>query len=150
MNISQKSCFRNKIKKSTGQLSCRAFQLSSSEHSWWISHIDLFCFFKLQDMDSSSYSFMAMYDKRLGLRIKQRTPNTAQCLNFIDVILQIPICYRRRNRKGNTNIKIHVQVHFTVALQFYVYVKVEFYVRIKVEIFLHALVYLYGGEKQVC
>ena len=113
MNISQKSCFRNKIKKSTGQLSCRAFQLSSSEHSWWISHIDLFCFFKLQDMDSSSYSFMAMYDKRLGLRIKQRTPNTAQCLNFIDVILQIPICYRRRNRKGNTNIKIHVQDFFS-------------------------------------
>ena len=39
--------------------------------------IDLFCFFKLQDIDSSSYSFMVMYDKRLGIRIKQRTPNTA-------------------------------------------------------------------------
>ena len=39
--------------------------------------VDLFCFFKLQDMDSSSYSFMVMYDKRLGIRIKQRTPNTA-------------------------------------------------------------------------
>ena len=39
--------------------------------------IDLFCFFKLQDMESSSYSFMVMYDKRLGIRIKQRTLNTA-------------------------------------------------------------------------
>ena len=29
------------------------------------------------DMDSSSYSSMVMYDKRLGIRIKQRTPNTA-------------------------------------------------------------------------
>ena len=28
MNISQKSCFRNKIKISTGQLSCLAFQPS--------------------------------------------------------------------------------------------------------------------------
>ena len=48
-----------------------------SEHSWWYIPVDLFCFFKLQDMDSSSYSFMVMYDKRLGIRIKQRTPNTA-------------------------------------------------------------------------
>ena len=39
--------------------------------------VDLYCFFKLQDMDSSSYSFMVIYDKRLGVRIKQRTPNTA-------------------------------------------------------------------------
>ena len=39
--------------------------------------IDLFRFFKLQDIDSSSYSIMVMYDKRLGIRIKQRTPNTA-------------------------------------------------------------------------
>ena len=39
--------------------------------------IDLFCFFKLQDIHSSSYSFMVMYDKRLGIRIKQPTPNTA-------------------------------------------------------------------------
>ena len=39
--------------------------------------VDLFLFFKRQDIDSSSYSFMVMYDKRLGIRIKQRTPNTA-------------------------------------------------------------------------
>ena len=45
--------------------------------------------------------------------------------NCYDVILQIPICYRRRNRKGNTNIKIHVLVHFTIAVQFYVHVNVE-------------------------
>ena len=43
-----------------------------SEHSWQIS-VDLFYSFKHQDRDSSSYSFMVMYDKR----IKQRTPNTA-------------------------------------------------------------------------
>ena len=39
--------------------------------------VDLVSFFKRQDIDSSSYSFIAMYDKRLGIRIKQRTPNTA-------------------------------------------------------------------------
>ena len=40
------------------------------------------------------------------------------------------------------NVKIHVQVHFTVASQFYVYVNVKLYI----DVFLH----LYGGEKQVC
>ena len=30
--------------------------------------------------------------------------------------------------KENTNIKIHSQVHYTVALQFYVHVNVESYV----------------------
>ena len=43
-----------------------------------------------------------------------------------------------------------MQVHFTIALQFYVYVNVEFYVSIKVELFLHAFLHFYGGEKQVC
>ena len=43
-----------------------------------------------------------------------------------------------------------MQVHFTIALQFYVYVNVEFYVSIKVKLFLHAILHLYGGEKQVC
>ena len=52
---------------------------SSSLHGPFLAMfpVDLFCFFKLQDIDSSSYSFIAMYDKRLGIRIKQRTPNTA-------------------------------------------------------------------------
>ena len=75
--VSQKSYSRNKTKISTGQLSCRAFQ-PSSEGAFLVDiPVDLFLFFKLQDMDSSSYSFMVMYDKRLGIRIKQRTPNTA-------------------------------------------------------------------------
>ena len=34
-----------------------------------------------------------------------------------------------------------MQVHFTIAVQFYVHVNVELY--------LHAFVQLYGGEKQV-
>ena len=48
------------------------------------------------------------------------------------------------------NIFVHVQVHFTIASQFYVYVNVEFYVHMNVELFLHAFLNLYGGEKQVC
>ena len=40
------------------------------------------------------------------------------------------------------NVKTHVQVHFTIASQFYV--------RVDVEIFLHVFMHLYGGEKQVC
>ena len=40
------------------------------------------------------------------------------------------------------NVKIHVQVDFTIASQFYVHVNVE--------LFIHALIHLYGGEKQVC
>ena len=61
---------------------------------------------------------MVMYDKRRGYVLSSEPQTLRQCLNFIDVILQIPISYRRRNRKRNTNIKIHVQVHFTIALQF--------------------------------
>ena len=37
------------------------------------------------------------------------------------------------------NVKMHVQVHFTVASQFYVYVNVDLYV--------HTFMHLYGGEK---
>ena len=59
--------------------------------------------FKLRDLGSSSHSFMVMYDKPLGIRMNQWTPNTTASLNFIDVILQIPICYRRRKRKRNTS-----------------------------------------------
>ena len=47
---------------------------------------------------------------------------------FKEVILQIPICYRRQNREENTNIKINVQVHYTIALKFYVHVDMESYV----------------------
>ena len=75
--ISQKSCYSFKTKISTGQLSNLLFLAYPSEHSWWYIPVDLFYSFKHEDMDSSSYSFMVMYDKRLGIRIKQRTPNTA-------------------------------------------------------------------------
>ena len=77
VNISQKSCFTFKIKISTGQLSNLLFLANPSEHFLVDIPVDLFLFFKHQDIDSSSYSFMVMYDKRLGIRIKQRTPNTA-------------------------------------------------------------------------
>ena len=40
------------------------------------------------------------------------------------------------------NVKMHVQVRFTIASQFYV--------QINVELYIHAFVQLYGGEKQVC
>ena len=66
--------------------------------------------------------------------------------------------------------KIHVQVHFTVASQFYVHLNVKFYntlsyilrshkcgniytrfhtfyVHINVELYIHAFIHLYGGEK---
>ena len=53
-HTSQKSYFRLRQKISTGQLSCRAFQLSSEGAFLVDIPIDQFCFFKLQDMDSSS------------------------------------------------------------------------------------------------
>ena len=37
------------------------------------------------------------------------------------------------------NVKIYLQIHFTVASQFYVYVNVELY--------LHAFIHFYGGKK---
>ena len=37
------------------------------------------------------------------------------------------------------NVKKHVQVHFTIAPQFYVHINVELYIR--------AFIQLYGGEK---
>ena len=40
-----------------------------------------------------------------------------------------------------------MQVHFTVASQFYVYANVEFHVHINAELFLHAYTQIYGGEK---
>ena len=79
-----------------------------------------------------------MYDKDWGYVLSSEPQTLRQSLNFIDVILQIPISYRRRNRKGNTNIKIHVLVHFTIALQLFVYVNMEFYV--------HAFLHLYSGK----
>ena len=39
-------------------------------------------------------------------------------------------------------VKIHVQVHFTVASQFYVYINVE--------LNIHAFVHFFAKEKQVC
>ena len=70
---------------------------------------------------------MVMYDKDCGYVLSSEPQTLRQCLNFIDVILQIPICYRRRNRKRNTNIKIHVLVDFTIASQFYVHVNNELF-----------------------
>ena len=46
------------------------------------------------------------------------------------------------NFQSRFNVKIHVQVLFTIASQFYVHLNVELYV--------HALIHLYGEEKQVC
>ena len=40
------------------------------------------------------------------------------------------------------NVKIHVQVRFTVASQFYFHIKVDLFIR--------DLTHFYGGEKQVC
>ena len=40
-----------------------------------------------------------------------------------------------------SNVKIHVQVHFTVASQFYVHINVELYIRDSI--------HLFGGEKQI-
>ena len=54
------------------------------------------------------------------------------------------------NSQYRFNVKIHVQVHFTIASQFYVNVNVEFYIHMKVELFLHAFLHLYGDKKQVC
>ena len=71
---------------------------------------------------------MVMYDKDWGYVLSSEPQTLRQSLNFIDVILQIPICYRRQKRKRNTNIKIHMQVHFTIAIQFYVHVNMEFYI----------------------
>ena len=87
--------------------------------------VGLFLFFKLQDMDSSSYSFMVMYDKDWGYVLSSEPQTLRQCLNFIDVILQIPICYRIRNRKENTNIKIHVSLHSCLfQLWFFIWWKI--------------------------
>ena len=109
--------------------------------------VDLFCFFKLQDIDSSSYSFMVMYDKDWGYVLSSEPQTLRQSLNFIDVILQIPICYRRRKRKRNTNIKIRLQVYFTVASQLYVYVNVDFYIHVSLHSCLFQLWFLCGGKK---
>ena len=105
MYISQKSCFTFKTKISTGQLSCLAFQPSSSEHSWWISPSIYSAFSSFKTWTVPPYSFMVMYDKRWGYVLSSEPQTLRQCLNFIDVILQIPICYRRRKRKGNTILK---------------------------------------------
>ena len=130
VNISQKSCFRNKIKISTGQLSCLAFQLSSSEHSWWISPSLYSSFSSIKTWTVPPIASWQCTTNDWGYVLSSEPQTLRQCLNFIDVILQIPISYRRRKRKENTNIKIHVQVYFTVASQFYVNVNVEFYMHV--------------------
>ena len=54
--------FSLKTKKSTGHLSCPALQLST-EWAFLVDFpIDQFYFFKLRDIDSSSNSFMVIYD----------------------------------------------------------------------------------------
>ena len=128
MNISQKSCFTFKTKISTGQLSNLLFLAYLSEHSWQISPSIYSAFSSIKTWTVPPYSFMVMYDKRRGYVLSSEPQTLRQFLNFIDVILQIPICYRKRKRKRNTNIKIHVLVHITFASQFYVYVNVKLYV----------------------
>ena len=91
---------------------------------------------------------MVMYDKDWGYVLSSEPQTLRQSLNFIDVILQIPICYRRRNRKRNTNIKVHMLVHFTVALQFYIYVNVDFYIHVSLHSCLFQLWFLCGGKEK--
>ena len=64
--ISQKSCFRNKTKISTGQLSCLAFRLSSSEHSWWISPSIYSAFSSFNTWTVPPYSFARDVDIDCG------------------------------------------------------------------------------------
>ena len=130
MNISQKSYFRNKIKISTGQLSCLAFQPSSSEHSWWISPSIYPAFSNIKTWTVPPIASWKCTTNDWGYVLSSEPQTLRQCLNFMDVILQIPICYRRQKRKRNTNIKIYVQVHFTIASQLYVIVNVEFYMHV--------------------
>ena len=51
-------------KNNTGQLSCLAFQPSSGEYSWWSFLIDHVSVSKHRDIDSSSFSFMAIARQR--------------------------------------------------------------------------------------
>ena len=100
--ISQKSCFSFKTKISTGQLSCLAFQPSLSEHSWWISPSIYSAFSSVKTWTVPPIASWQCTTNDWGYVLSSEPQTLRQCLNFIDVILQIPICYRRRNRKQNT------------------------------------------------
>ena len=128
--ISQKSCFTFKTKISTGQLSNLLLLAHLSEHSWQISPPIYSAFSSVKTWTVPPIASWQCTTNDWGYVSSSEPQTLRQCLNFIDVILQIPICYRRRNRKRNTNKKIHVQVHFTVASQFYVHVNVKFYMHV--------------------
>ena len=131
------------LKISTAQLSNLLFLANPSEHSWQISPSIYPTFSSIKTWTVPPYSFMVMYDNDWGYVLSSEPQTLRHCLNFIDVILQIPICYRRRNRKGNTILKIHVQDHFTIVEQFYVYVDVDFYIRFLTFMLISTMVFMW-------
>ena len=68
-------------KNCTGQLSCLAFQLSSSEHSCWFSLSINSSFSRLLIRQSLPENH-GNVRQRLGILIKEWTPNTPASLNF--------------------------------------------------------------------
>ena len=89
-----------------------------SEYSWWISPSIYSSFSSIKTRTVPPIASWQCTTNDWGYVLSSEPQTLRQCLNFIDIILQIPISYRRRNRKRNTNIKIHVLVHFTIASQF--------------------------------
>ena len=101
------------------------FSRLAREHSWWISPSIYSAFSSFKTWTVPPIASWQCTTNDWGYVLSSEPQTLRQSLNFIDVILQIPISYRRRKRKRNTSIKIHSQVHFTIAVQFYVYVNVE-------------------------
>ena len=66
-----------------------------------------------------------------------RDEKKKEMLVFVYIFCRVVVIFQYR-----LNVKIHVQVHFTVASHFYINVNVELYI--------HSFIQLYGGEKQVC
>ena len=122
------------------------FLAHPSEHSWQISPSIYSAFSSIKTWTVPSIASWQSTTNDWGYVLSSEPQTLRHCLNFIDVILQIPICYRRRKRKENTNIKIHVQVHFTIAVQLYVYVNVEFYIHVSLHSCLFQLWFLCGGK----
>ena len=108
--ISQKSCFRNKIKISTGQLSNLLFLAYLSEHSWQISPSVFSSFSSIKTWTVPPIASRQCTTNDWGYVLSSEPQTLRQCLNFIDVILQIPLGYRRQNRKGNTSINIRNRI----------------------------------------
>ena len=106
----------------------RLFSYLAREHSWWISPSIYSTLSSIKTWTVPPIASWQCTTNDWEYVLSSEPQTLRQGLNFIDVFLQIPICYRRRNKKGNTNVKIHVQVHFTIASQLYVHVNVELYI----------------------